>query len=131
MQRQITNIYFLESTLNLLDEWWDIFEFTEYNLHLYEQSNIKLVHKSIPSEMALRDREYISIYLRADDTKRRYKREEYDILAYFGDLGGLFGIIMIFGQSISVALVTRLFQAAMVESTYRIQGYSVDHNEEY
>ena len=52
-------------------------------------------------------------------------------MAYFGDLGGLFGIIMIFGHTISVTLVTRLFQAAMVESTYRIQGYSEDYNEEY
>ena len=131
MQRQMTNIYFLESTLNLLDEWWDIFEFTEYNLHLYEQSKSKQIHRFIPSETNPQDREYISVYFRADDTKRRYKREEYDILAYFGDLGGLFGIIMIFGHSISAALVTRLFQAAMVESTYRIQGYSEDHNEEY
>ena len=29
-------MYFLESNLNLLDEWLDIFEFTEYDLSLYE-----------------------------------------------------------------------------------------------
>ena len=90
------DIYFLESNLNLLDEWIDIFELTEYDLTLYEQSYVKQHNRYIPKETALADREYISIYLRADDTQRNYKREEYDVLTYFGDLGGLFDFILMF-----------------------------------
>ena len=36
-QRQITNIFFRDVTMNLKDKWWDIFEFDEYNLHLFEK----------------------------------------------------------------------------------------------
>ena len=52
-------------------------------------------------------------------------------MAYFGDLGGLFEITFAFGSLISAVLVTRLFQSAMVESTYRTQGYSEDHTSSY
>ena len=60
-----------------------------------------------------------------------YKREEYDMLSYFGDLGGLYSIVMGFGWVISVALISRLFQAAIVEKTYRWQKYNVDDTPYY
>ena len=44
-----------------------------------------------------------------------YKREEYDLLSYFGDLGGLAGVVMGVGWFISFSLIARLFQAAIVE----------------
>ena len=33
---QSTNIYFVQSILNLKDKWWDFFEFTEYSLLMFE-----------------------------------------------------------------------------------------------
>ena len=31
-QRQIKNIFFRDVSMNLKDQWWDIFEFNEYTL---------------------------------------------------------------------------------------------------
>ena len=36
--RQVHNIYFIESQMNVKDQWWDIFELEEYDLNLFEQS---------------------------------------------------------------------------------------------
>ena len=60
-----------------------------------------------------------------------YKREEYDLLSYFGDLGGLAGIVMGVGWFVSASLVSRLFQAALVEKTYRWQKYDIDDTQYY
>ena len=67
------------------------------------------------------EREYVTFYLRQDEQKRLYKREEYDILTYLGDMGGLLDIILLFGVFLSSKFVNRLFHAALVKQTYRIQ----------
>lgn len=36
--RQRTNFFFMESTLQLKDNIWDIFEFTEYEMNVLEYS---------------------------------------------------------------------------------------------
>ena len=77
------------------------------------------------------EREYASIYLRADQMHNFYKREEYDLLSYFGDLGGLAGIVSWFGWVISASIVERMFQAALVEQTYRWQKYDIDDTQYY
>ena len=48
-----------------------------------------MVHNWIAPETETRNKEYLRLQLRADQKKRLYKREEYDILSYFGELGGL------------------------------------------
>ena len=48
-----------------------------------------------------------------------YKREEYDVLTYFGDLGGLFDFILMFGMLITSAFVNRNFQASLIERAYQ------------
>ena len=48
-----------------------------------------MVHKWMAPETETRDKEYLSLQLRAHQKKRLYKREEYDVLSYFGELGGL------------------------------------------
>ena len=60
-----------------------------------------------------------------------YKREEYDLLSYFGDLGGLASVILGVGYFISQSIITRLFQAALVEKTYRWQNYEIDDTQYY
>ena len=51
---------------------------------------------------------YASLYLRADEITRLYKREEYGVLTYFGDIGGLLDFVLIFGSTISSVFVSRL-----------------------
>ena len=63
--------------------------------------------------------------------KHQYKREEYDILTFFGDIGGLTDCIIVFGWVLSSALVSRLFQAALVQSVYRWQRYNEDKTPYY
>ena len=58
--------------------------------------------------------------MRADLTSREYKREEYDILSYFGDIGGLSGCVTLLGTFLASPFVSRLFKAALVSSTYRL-----------
>ena len=79
----------------------------------------------------MKDRQYVSVYLRADQMYNFYKREEYDLLSYFGDLGGLQGIVMGLGWLISAPLVNRLFKAALVEKNYRVQRYDIDDSQYY
>ena len=79
----------------------------------------------------MKDREYVSLYLRADQMHNFYKREEYDLLSYFGDLGGLQGIVMGLGYLVSAPLVNRLFKAALVEKNYRVQRYDIDDSQYY
>ena len=55
-----------------------------------------------------------------------YKREEYDLLTYFGDLGGLLSSLLFFGWAISSKFVMRLFHAALVKKIYRVQQYLLD-----
>ena len=83
------------------------------------------------SDVPLSERRYFKFYLRADQIKNNYKREEYDLLQYFGDIGGLLEIVTLVGWYMSFALVSRLFQAALVEGTYRKQEYSPGNTQYY
>ena len=103
------------------DKWWDIFEFFEYEVNLFEKSYVQEVPQWMASDVAINKRQYFKFYLRAEQLQNTYKREEYDLLQYFGDLGGLLEIVMLIGWYLSFALVSRLFQAALVERTYRWQ----------
>ena len=35
---QTTNVFFREATMMIKDKWWDIFEFFEYEVDLFEKS---------------------------------------------------------------------------------------------
>ena len=83
------------------------------------------------SDVPLKDRDYFKLYLRADVIKNNYKTEEYDLMQYFGDLGGLLEIVIVIGWYLSFALVSRLFKAALVERTYRYQQYKPDSTQYY
>ena len=60
-----------------------------------------------------------------------YKREEYGLLSYFGDLGGLLSCLLFFGYAISSKFVSRLLGAALVKKMYRVQQYLLDTTHYY
>ena len=62
----------------------------------------------MPPTTPIADRTYASLYLRADEITRLYKREEYGVLTYFGNIGGLLDFVLIFGSTISSVFVSRL-----------------------
>ena len=116
---QTTNIFFHESALRLNVNYWDFFEFTEDDLFTFEYSQSRSHIMWIAPDQPLEEREYLAIYFRIDSIMNYYKREEYDVLTYFGDLGGLFDFILMFGMLITSAFVNRNFQASLIERAYQ------------
>lgn len=49
---------------------------------------------------------------------------EYDVLQYFGDLGGLLEIVLLAGGLVNLSLVPRLANAQLVKKIYRMQDYA-------
>ena len=74
----------------------------------------------MPIDTPAKDKNYVNIYFRQDDRQMLYKREEYDMLTYLGDLGGLLDIVLLLGVAITSIFVSRLFQAAIVKQAYRV-----------
>ena len=110
----------MQSTIRVKDRIWDIFDMTEQDIPLFEHSYFQQVPFWIPSDTPIEDRTYVSVYLRHDTRSRLYKREEYDLLTYFGDVGGLLDIVLLFGFALSSPFIGRLFHAALVKENYRI-----------
>jgi hypothetical protein len=63
----------------------------------------------MPTDVTVANREYIQIYLRAENIKHAYKRIGYDLLTFLGDVGGLFDIIMLLGRTLTMFFAARLF----------------------
>ena len=110
----------MESTIRLKDKLWDLFEIFERDQPIYEISHSHDVQKWIPPSMPVSERSYIDVFLRMDDSMRLYKREEYDVLTYLGDLGGLSEILILLGWFVSKNIVSRLYSAALVKESYRV-----------
>ena len=62
----------------------------------------------------------MNIYLRAFGTQKIYAREDYELLQYLGDLGGLLDFVLVAGWAMSHAFVRRLFHAALISKVYRL-----------
>ena len=76
---QTTNIFFGEVIMQMKDKWWDIFEFFEYDVSIFEKSFAQTV-QAWTGDKKQSDRQYFRFYLRADQKLFNYKREEYDLL---------------------------------------------------
>lgn len=101
----------MESTIRLKSYIWDIFEFLEKELTMYEYSYSQSIPFYVPEheKIPLEQRIYVNLNLRQDpSTTMLYKREEYDLLTYFGDMGGLFSFLLFFGWALSHRFVSRL-----------------------
>ena len=77
------------------------------------------------------EREYVTIYFRADQSKRLFKRESYDILTYLGDLGGLMDVLLMLGKISTSIFATKLLSAALISKLYRVQAYTRDFTQFY
>ena len=68
----------------------------------------------ISEKQVIRDRTYLSFILRADNKSKLYVRQDYELLTFFGDLGGLTDFVLIIGVTLSSVFVSRLIQAALI-----------------
>ena len=104
----------MENTIRLKDYVWDFLELYEKDVPLFEHSYSQQASKWTPTGTPIEDREYVNLFFRQDYSQRLYKREEYDMLTYLGDLGGLLDFVVIFGWVVSYHFASRLFSAALV-----------------
>ena len=119
------------SEINLADNIYDIFETDETIENLFETSKMVDYFERMPSTMPVSEREYMGIFFRADNERRLYKREGYDVLTYLGDLGGLLDVVLVLGFLFTSFFASRLFKAALIGQVYRIQRYNKDFSQFY
>ena len=55
-----------------------------------------------------------------------YVREDYSLLVYLGDIGGLLDVVLVLGWVLSHKVVLRLLHGALVGKVYRLQHYLKD-----
>ena len=58
-----------------------------------------------------------------------YERHTYQLLDFFGDVGGLIAILRISGSFLVALFASRFFDAELVREAYRIQRYGEDKQE--
>ena len=98
----------------------------EYSLKFFETTYNQYAQRYIPENTAPEDSEFVKIYFRADSNSKLYKREDYQLLDYLGDLGGLLDFVILFCWALSHVFVKRLFHAALIQQVYRLQKYLLD-----
>ena len=126
---QQTNIFFMKNEISLNDNILDIFEMDERTEELFEIS--RMVDYDQRQIDAVADRTYLSLFFRAENQSRQYKRVGYDVLTYLGDLGGLLDFVLMFGFLFTSCFATKLFSAALIGQVYRIQRYAKDFTQFY
>ena len=52
--------------MKMKDKWWDIFEFFEYEVNLFEKSHSQEVIEWMGSDVPLSLRKYFKVFFRAD-----------------------------------------------------------------
>ena len=60
-----------------------------------------------------------------------YKKVNYDILTFVGDVGGLIDFVLLMGWAFTTALASRMHDAEMVRDAYRWQRYHEDSTPYY
>ena len=123
---QNSNKFFMNSTVNFKGSIFDPFDVDENEWNFYEESRQMDYTKKIKESEPLAERRYVQIFLRAEDENRQYKREDYEVLAFLGDLGGLMDVVYLFGSALTHIFASKLFMAALVGQAYSIQRYLKD-----
>ena len=116
----------MQSAINIRHQQYDVFETSEYDSVFFEYGDTMGYSSWIPESTRVSERRYLSIFLRAESRRKFYKREDYDLLTYLGDVGGLLDFILMAGWSLSTVFVSRLFAAKIIAKVYRMQKYLQD-----
>ena len=61
---QSENIFFGASTMWMRQNYWDIFELTEFSVQFAEMQSVQKVPQWIPPSRSVNEREYVQLYLR-------------------------------------------------------------------
>ena len=99
------------------DNIFDLFDTSEIEVYLFQEAARIDYYERIDAEEETKDRKYLTLFLRADNEKRLYKREGYDVLTYLGDLGGLADVLLIAGSILTGLFSAKMFQVALINSS--------------
>ena len=106
----VSNRFFIQSQINMRDFAYDIFEFEEETKEtFFEISHMTDTAKRTRLDTPLEDQDLFVLFLRADNMSKLYKREDYLLLDYLGDLGGILDFVIVFCYALSHVFVQRLF----------------------
>ena len=100
---QQVNKFFMPSRIKLEDDQFKLFEvFDELRgdddtMFVEQIRQHELFDPQFKSNLDTKDKKYISVYLRADNKFRIYRRQVETVLDFFGDIGGLGEIVIGFG----------------------------------
>ena len=117
---QETNIHVMESTISMKNDILDLFDTSEIEVPIIEEASRTDYQRRFTNDKKLESKSYLKIFLRANNQQRLYKRENYDVLTYLGDLGGLADILRMLGGGLTGLFSVKLFHAALIGSAYRI-----------
>ena len=53
------------------------------------------------------------------------------MLDYLGDIGGMYGIVLVFFSGMTGFIIDRKFKAAIISDTFKVQKYHRDVSEFY
>ena len=110
-----TNLFFGKNTLSLKNNIFDVYDAEENEIDLFDASKSFDYNSVIPKDSLREDRRYIRIFFRADNERKVYTLESYDLVTMVGDLGGLLDIILIVGQSLTSFLTALIVKEALVD----------------
>ncbi|TNV73470.1 hypothetical protein FGO68_gene12963 [Halteria grandinella] len=116
------NIFLMKSEANLQDDYIqlgqsDDIDFVEiYNKHVYENQ-----YTDVNGYL-------ISFYLRYDSQYNSYNRQIYSIMAFLGDVGGLFSSLFSIGAIFISFINHRLFISAILKNLYQVKSFNHDES---
>ena len=85
-----------------------------------EQKKMLRINERILPEIPLKDRVYISIYLRSDSIYRVHKRSAETLMDYLGDVGGVLEIITLIGFFMITPFIERSLKSDMINEVYQV-----------
>lgn len=122
---QNIDLFYSKSTVLLQDSVFKLFDADKNNeIHILQQQNSFSYQEYITQDTKLEDREYAKFFLRADSLTKKYSRENYSILEYLGDLGGLLDILNVVGMILTSVIIDKLWFGQLIREVYYIHGYS-------
>ena len=116
------------STIELEDSYFTVFKSIQKDTvkNLVESRNRQFYEEPIDKDLPIKERSYGKLYLRQDSVKRLYEREVETLASFFGDIGGILGVITALGTFLTEVLVRRSMMSEMVRDTYQVQSYRKD-----
>ena len=110
----------MKNEMLLNDNIYDIYGLDSRSENLFEISRMVDYTQRISDTTPVADREYLSLFFRAENQSRLYRRVGDDVLTYLGDLGGLLDFVLLLGFLSSSCFASKLFSAALISQVYRV-----------